>query len=489
MADASPSPATFVVVVQEKVLAFGDGDDVHRDMKDEQLRSELATAAAGSGAEAMCQPGGGCVVLAGGVGVAAAVHGTSLCVFQGTLNNLEELSAAYGPIREDEPAQGPAHLTPAELVIHMYAKAGMELLAQLHGSFTFVLYESKMCRVLAARDGRGGHVPLWEARTRHGSLILATGTQPLEGCTELVALQPGFFKYGWHATPRLYQPAEPHKQGRRSLDVHGHGHAHTPHHPPLPPTAGAARRPSGAASNQGSPGSSPYQPQRGSRPGSRRASLDVPGGLAAASAVQQHHTYSVGAADPEVHEAEAGVAAAAATAGAGATAAGAGEADSAAAGEAAWVAVTGRRRSPAAHGVAASAGAAAASSKALLQPRPAGERRRSAGDSRPCKPGAPAEEHRTSGSGAPPPPRQQRQAQAAAAGKARDDAPKAAATAMGAGAAAASATHAPPATPSRLDVNAPEFRPRWVAAGAAAAAPAAALAPTAAAAAGGEQSH
>jgi hypothetical protein len=57
------------------------------------------------------------------------------------------------------------------------------------------MYESRLMRVLAARDGSGA-VPLYEGRMPGSeALILTTCKDALEGCSEVVEFAPGDFKY------------------------------------------------------------------------------------------------------------------------------------------------------------------------------------------------------------------------------------------------------------------------------------------------------
>ena len=113
----------------------------------------------------------------------------------------------------------------------------------------------------------------------------------------------GDYKYGWSATPRRYQPADSAKLSRRSLDGH-HGGAGVG-------SASGSRRSSVDLQHGGAGGSS-------SRPGSRRTSLDFhdPHAPAAAASMSPlhphpHRTYVVTAEDPRIHKAQAGAAAAA----------------------------------------------------------------------------------------------------------------------------------------------------------------------------------
>ncbi|PNH02962.1 Asparagine synthetase [glutamine-hydrolyzing], partial [Tetrabaena socialis] len=108
------------------------------------------------------------------------------------LSNATALAEAFAPLPERQPSPPGGALSGAELIAHMYAKVGVELLGLLRGAFTFVLYESKTSRVLAARDGAGG-CPLWQARGgASGSLVLSCARGLLEaaGCGEVVELMP-----------------------------------------------------------------------------------------------------------------------------------------------------------------------------------------------------------------------------------------------------------------------------------------------------------
>ncbi|KAG2485600.1 hypothetical protein HYH03_015663 [Edaphochlamys debaryana] len=323
--------ATFLCVVQPKVIEFGVSDQkAHRAVKDEELRAELqalstaASAGAASEGDLLVQPGGGCRVLSRDERTSVAVVGSAVCVFQGQLSNASSLATTYGPVPEDEPSPVVASLSAAELVCHMYAKAGVEMLGSLRGAFTFVLYESKTSRVLAARDG-SGVCPLFQARTAKESLVLAPSAELLEGCHDVVEFLPGDYKYGWSATPRRYQHADLAKLSRRSLDLpSGHGHAAGAHGHHAHAHGGGSRRQSGT--------------------GSSRASFDGAAAAAASAAVaaavaaapggavpipipgsghpHPHRTYVVSADDPNIKKAN--KAAAALAAGGGSLGAGTG---------------------------------------------------------------------------------------------------------------------------------------------------------------------
>ncbi|KAG2437323.1 hypothetical protein HXX76_005980 [Chlamydomonas incerta] len=309
--------ALFICIVQQKVIEFNLADQqLHRAQKDEDLRAELGAIqppADGSSSsiarEPLVQPGGGCLLLSPAPTTSVANVGSAVCVFEGILSNAAALAEAYAPVPEDEPSPAVINLSNAQLVCHMYAQAGVDLLGLLRGSFTFVLYESKTSRVLAARDG-SGRCPLFQGRTGRDSLALSCSRQLLEGvagCHDVVEFVPGDYKYGWSATPRRYQPADSAKLSRRSLDGH-HGGAGGG-------SAAGSRRSSMDVQHGGAGG--------GSRPGSRRTSLDfhdphMPATAAAAAAAaasvlpqhsHPHRTYVVTAEDPRIHKAQAGAAA------------------------------------------------------------------------------------------------------------------------------------------------------------------------------------
>ncbi|GIL93073.1 hypothetical protein Vretimale_19105 [Volvox reticuliferus] len=272
----------FVCIVQPKVIEFNVSDQkLHRAQKDEELRSELESlklpqtaascAEGGSGqlATSLFQPGGGCRLLSQSTSVSVASVGSAVCVFEGSLTNVATLAEDYAPVPEDEPTPVPTALTSAQLVCHMYAKVGVEMLGLLRGSFTFVLYESKTSRVLAARDG-GGFSPLFQARSAKGSLVLTNSNELIEnsGCTDKVEFLPGDYKYGWSATPRRYQPADHVRLSRRSLELPASAHYHHHYH-------NGNHHFHGNGHGLAQPGGVPGQ-QGNSRNGSRRASCDRP---------------------------------------------------------------------------------------------------------------------------------------------------------------------------------------------------------------------
>ncbi|GIL66259.1 hypothetical protein Vafri_19871 [Volvox africanus] len=291
--------AIFVCIVQPKVIEFNVSDQkLHRAQKDEELRSELESlklpelvdsSAGGGGGQvattSLFQPGGGCRLLSRSPSVSVASVGSAVCVFEGSLTNVSVLAEDYAPVPEDAPAPPPATLSSAQLVCHMYAKVGVEMLGLLRGSFTFVLYESKTSRVLAARDG-GGFSPLLQARSAKGSLVLTNSNEVLEvsGCTDKVEFLPGDYKYGWSATPRRYQPADHVRLSRRSLELPASAHYHHHYHH-------GGNHFHGNGHGPAHPGSSPGQLSN-SRNGSRRGSCDrsdpaLPAAAATASAAAE----------------------------------------------------------------------------------------------------------------------------------------------------------------------------------------------------------
>ncbi len=106
-------------------------------------------------------------------------------------------------------------------------------------------------------------------------LLRTSQRKPLFACPRCPWL--GDYKYGWSAIPRRYQPAENARLSRRSLDLSSshlppsYAHAHSPHHVPL---SGGSRRNS-IALDAAPGGHSGSNTPAGSRPGSRRTSLDV----------------------------------------------------------------------------------------------------------------------------------------------------------------------------------------------------------------------
>ncbi|KXZ54357.1 hypothetical protein GPECTOR_5g438 [Gonium pectorale] len=349
--------AIFACIVQPKVIEFNVSDQkLHRAQKDEELREELAAisrvapeAASTDGGRHLSQPGGGCWLLetapegkgrgvpvpsttvAGTADVSMAVVGSAVCVFDGCLINADSLAEAYAPVPEDEPSPDVPRLSGAALMCHMYAQVGVEMLGLLRGAFTFVLYESKTSRVLAARDG-SGRCPLLQARTPRDSLVLSPSRQLLEaaGCRDVLEFLPGDYKYGWSATPRRYVPADStNKHSRRSLDVgspalHGiHHNAGSHHNTPNASRAGSRR----TSMDHGHHGDAAGGANRSRRPSMDHGSQASAGSSAAAVSASPvlhphpHRTYIVSVDDPRIikaspaRHARNGAAAAAAAAG------------------------------------------------------------------------------------------------------------------------------------------------------------------------------
>ncbi|GLI62302.1 hypothetical protein VaNZ11_004909 [Volvox africanus] len=305
--------AIFVCIVQPKVIEFNVSDQkLHRAQKDEELRSELdslklpeiADSGAGGGGSqvvttSLFQPGGGCRLLSQSPSASVASVGSAVCVFVGSLANMSTLAEDYAPVPEDAPAPSPAALSSAQLVCHLYAKVGVEMLGLLRGTFTFVLYESKTSRVLAARDG-GGFSPLLQARSAKGSLVLTNSNELLEasGCTDKVEFVPGDYKYGWSATPRRYLPADHVRLSRRSLELPASAHYHHHYHHGSNHFHGNGQVPAHPGSSLGQLSNS----RNGSRRGScDRSDLTVPGAAATASIAAESNG-SGGRSHPRKHK-------------------------------------------------------------------------------------------------------------------------------------------------------------------------------------------
>ncbi|KAF5836355.1 hypothetical protein DUNSADRAFT_6042 [Dunaliella salina] len=160
--------------------------------------------------------------------VATANTGKGLAAFQGTLTNLEDLSTTFKPNWGSEttvtaaqtaattaahkadgapPPDPHAKPNAAEMVLWLYFQKGPSALSLLRGRFVTCVYDVQQMRVLAARDGTGVF-PLFEAHTSKDSLMVSSSPEFLEGARDKITFEPGFFKYGWHAPPRRFDPAE-----------------------------------------------------------------------------------------------------------------------------------------------------------------------------------------------------------------------------------------------------------------------------------------
>mmetsp|Transcript_6811 Transcript_6811/g.16345 ORF Transcript_6811/g.16345 Transcript_6811/m.16345 type:complete len:435 (-) Transcript_6811:975-2279(-) len=232
MVSSVSSRAAFAVICVPKSLDWHDTDATHsvanRDDKAQVLQEELEfqVAAHPDARYTTLSCSGAGVVTMGDV--ATANTGKGLAAFQGTLTNLEDLSVTYKPNWGSETtvtaaqtaATTAAHKTDgapppdpdakpnaAEMVLWLYFQKGPSALSLLRGRFVTCVYDVQQMRVLAARDGTGV-IPLFEARTSKDSLVVSSSSEFLEGAKDKITFEPGFFKYGWHAPPRRFDPAE-----------------------------------------------------------------------------------------------------------------------------------------------------------------------------------------------------------------------------------------------------------------------------------------
>lgn len=158
----------------------------------------------------VCLPGGGIAVEGTGSRPEVVVVGPIMAVLSGAIQNyaylvrkylLGELglpkSASLEAIRQSSP------VSDATLLCKLYQQMGTGMLAKLRGRFGFCLYDSTTVKVLAARDPTGA-VGLVQGQTKEGALFIASGSVRPEGALNVVDIQPGKYKYGWHAAPRKF---------------------------------------------------------------------------------------------------------------------------------------------------------------------------------------------------------------------------------------------------------------------------------------------
>jgi len=142
------------------------------DWQDRELHEELEKLTDLSPSEYGYQLGGGCRVVkqpevaasgaAGNHPVYLASFGESVAAFEGTLQNLQQLDAAFpeegqaahaaisvgvgSDSRDLMPAAASGGRSPAHIICVMYARIGIELLKFLRGKFSFCMYHGKTVR-------------------------------------------------------------------------------------------------------------------------------------------------------------------------------------------------------------------------------------------------------------------------------------------------------------------------------------------------------
>ncbi|KAK9829562.1 hypothetical protein WJX72_006511 [[Myrmecia] bisecta] len=158
---------------------------------------------------------GAAVVVEPGDAQTAVLDGC-FAVFKGKLDNYAYLVKKYllSKVEETELVQDvtldhiktAAPIQEAELICELYLELGASLVPKLRGSFSFVCYDSKLVRVLAARSN-GSPYPLQQAKALDGSLVLLSGPVPVR-CHSVHEIGEGFMKFGWSAEPLRYAPCQ-----------------------------------------------------------------------------------------------------------------------------------------------------------------------------------------------------------------------------------------------------------------------------------------
>lgn len=186
-----------MAICPKKEVELGADRLIHRALHAEELKQEIefpCSKAVSNQYALMC--GGALRAINPNSSMTMAEMETCAAVFKGNLFNKADLALQL--------VGCPPQLNEAQLLLHLYAAKGLDMLGMLQGQYAFCLYDSKQARVFAARD-HSGAVPLLEGRTAAGSLIIACGTFLPEGVHQMVDIQPGQYKYGWHALPRDFK--------------------------------------------------------------------------------------------------------------------------------------------------------------------------------------------------------------------------------------------------------------------------------------------
>ena len=93
----------------------------------------------------------------------------SAVAFTGRIDNLEEIAADVGAVREDGAAS---------IVLRAFARWGDDFAAHLAGDFAFALWDGAQARLVCARDALGQR-PLFHADTRTGAIVASEPQQLL----------------------------------------------------------------------------------------------------------------------------------------------------------------------------------------------------------------------------------------------------------------------------------------------------------------------
>lgn len=128
---------------------------------------------------------------------------------------IDVVSAAHNAfIRNEEPPEA----DDAHWLLDFYATFGdhsspgmtgiaLERLAQVRGSFSFVIFDQAQHRVFAARDGEGCQ-PLYWGSTDEGQLMFSTHPGDLAGCSPTATLFPAGTLFATERHMVAYQPGD-----------------------------------------------------------------------------------------------------------------------------------------------------------------------------------------------------------------------------------------------------------------------------------------
>lgn len=153
-----PNPK-FMCVMAPKALVYDPtSDGMRRANTDSDVTKALHNVEVGESAETLM------LMQGGGIGVRGATdnlythsEGTVIVAFVGELTNIKYLMMKSGMTdAEGWQTSKATEASPARVLFHLYTALGYsKTVAKLHGNFSFVLYDSAIARVFAARDPSG----------------------------------------------------------------------------------------------------------------------------------------------------------------------------------------------------------------------------------------------------------------------------------------------------------------------------------------------
>ena len=220
---------SFVCLCPPKLLEIGEDGQAHRGDGQAALQAELEAVMTGSAKTGSIQtptgrsghldpassysyihlPGGG--AGARGARTVFGSEGSVFAVLLGSLDNYAYLlkkfcaddadcrDVAWKGLNEIKAAQP---ISPAVLLCRMFSLLGKGMVPKLRGRFALVCYDSKLVRILAARDPSGAF-GLVHGRCSSGTLVVASGAALPEGA-DVTPVPPGYLKYGWYSKPQRY---------------------------------------------------------------------------------------------------------------------------------------------------------------------------------------------------------------------------------------------------------------------------------------------